>query len=47
MSWNVEHFDILEHKTHPEKKQQMLDLIKDYQPDIATVSGNGGQRKCS
>jgi endonuclease/exonuclease/phosphatase family metal-dependent hydrolase len=36
MSWNVEHFDILEHKTHPEKKQQMLDLIKDYQPDIAT-----------
>ncbi|WP_462255274.1 endonuclease/exonuclease/phosphatase family protein [Ferruginibacter sp.] len=36
MSWNVEHFDILEHKTHPEKKQQMLDLIKDFQPDIAT-----------
>ncbi len=35
MSWNVEHFDILEHKTHPEKKQEMLDLIKDYQPDIA------------
>ena len=35
MSWNVEHFDILEHKTHPERKQQMLDLIKDYQPDIA------------
>lgn len=35
MSWNVEHFDILEHKTHPEIKQQMLDLIKDNQPDIA------------
>jgi endonuclease/exonuclease/phosphatase family metal-dependent hydrolase len=35
MSWNVEHFDILEHKTHPERKQQMLDLIQDYQPDIA------------
>lgn len=35
MSWNVEHFDILEHKTHPEKKQQMLDLIKEYNPDIA------------
>jgi endonuclease/exonuclease/phosphatase family metal-dependent hydrolase len=35
MSWNVEHFDILEYKTHPEKKQQMLDLINDYQPDIA------------
>ena len=35
MSWNVEHFDILEHKTHPETKQKMLQLIKDYQPDIA------------
>jgi len=35
MSWNVEHFDILEHKTHPERKQEMLDLVKDYQPDIA------------
>ena len=35
MSWNVEHFDILEHKTHPETKQQMLDIINDYAPDIA------------
>lgn len=35
MSWNVEHFDILEYKTHPEKKQQMLDLINEYEPDIA------------
>jgi endonuclease/exonuclease/phosphatase family metal-dependent hydrolase len=35
MSWNVEHFDILEHKTNPEKKQQMLDLINEYQPDVA------------
>jgi endonuclease/exonuclease/phosphatase family metal-dependent hydrolase len=35
MSWNVEHFDILEHKTHPEKKQEMLELVKEYQPDIA------------
>jgi endonuclease/exonuclease/phosphatase family metal-dependent hydrolase len=35
MSWNVEHFDILEHKSHPEKKQEMLNLIKEYQPDIA------------
>lgn len=35
MSWNVEHFDILEHKTHPEKKLQMLDLVKQYQPDVA------------
>jgi endonuclease/exonuclease/phosphatase family metal-dependent hydrolase len=35
MSWNVEHFNILEHKTHPEKKQQMLDLINEYNPDVA------------
>lgn len=35
MSWNVEHFDILEHKTHPENKQAMLNLVKTYQPDIA------------
>jgi endonuclease/exonuclease/phosphatase family metal-dependent hydrolase len=35
MSWNVEHFDILEHKTRPEVKQNMLNLINEYQPDIA------------
>ena len=35
MSWNVEHFEILTHKTHPEKKQQMLRLINKYQPDVA------------
>lgn len=35
MSWNVEHFDILEHKTHPERKQEMLNMINAYQPDIA------------
>ena len=35
MSWNVEHFDILEHKTHPERKQEMLDLINKYAPDVA------------
>jgi endonuclease/exonuclease/phosphatase family metal-dependent hydrolase len=35
MNWNVEHFAILEHKTHPEIKQQMLSLIKGYQPDVA------------
>ena len=34
MSWNVEHFDILEHKTHPERKQEMIDMINGYQPDI-------------
>lgn len=37
MSWNVEHFDILEHKTHPETKQQMLSFIKTYSPDIACM----------
>ncbi len=35
MSWNVEQFTILQYKTHPEIKQQMLDLINQYQPDIA------------
>ena len=35
MSWNVEHFDILEHKKHPERKQEMLDLINNYAPDVA------------
>lgn len=34
MSWNVEHFDILEHKSHPERKQEMLDMINKYQPDV-------------
>ena len=35
MDWNVEHFDILEHKTKPQVKTEMLDLINMYQPDIA------------
>lgn len=35
MSWNVEHFDILEHKSHPERKQEMMSVINDYAPDIA------------
>jgi len=34
MSWNVEHFKIAEHKTHPEKKLQMLGLVNNYNPDI-------------
>ena len=34
MDWNVEHFAILENKTHPEKKEQMLNLINQYQPDL-------------
>ncbi|CAN5838777.1 endonuclease/exonuclease/phosphatase family protein [soil metagenome] len=35
MSWNVEHFDILEHKTHPEVKKEMITMINKYQPDVA------------
>lgn len=35
MSWNVNHFDILEHKTRPKVKQEMIQLINTYQPDIA------------
>lgn len=35
MSWNVELFSILHHKDHPENKQEMIDLINKYDPDIA------------
>ncbi len=35
MDWNVEHFDILEHKSHPERKLQMIAMINEYRPDIA------------
>lgn len=35
MSWNVQHFEVAEHKIHPEKKQQMLDIITRYKPDLA------------
>lgn len=35
MSWNVEHFDILEHVKHPEIKMQMIDMINQYSPDVA------------
>ena len=35
MSWNVEHFDIIEHKTHPEVKTNMISLINQYSPDVA------------
>lgn len=35
MSWNVEQFNILHHKDHPEIKQEMFDLINQYDPDIA------------
>ena len=35
MSWNVELFNILHHKDHPAKKQEIIDLINRYDPDIA------------
>jgi endonuclease/exonuclease/phosphatase family metal-dependent hydrolase len=35
MSWNVEQFNIQQHKNHPEIKRQMLELINKYKPDIA------------
>jgi endonuclease/exonuclease/phosphatase family metal-dependent hydrolase len=35
MSWNVEQFEVLHYGKNPELKQQMLDLINTYQPDIA------------
>ena len=35
MSWNVEHFDILEHKSHPERKQEMIAMINEQQPYVA------------
>lgn len=45
LTWNVEHFDILEHKTHPEKKEEMLNLITKYQPDIACFQEMVGGEK--
>ncbi|MEO8823657.1 MAG: endonuclease/exonuclease/phosphatase family protein [Ginsengibacter sp.] len=35
MSWNVELFNILHYKDHPEKKQKIIELINRYDPDIA------------
>ncbi|MCP9752912.1 endonuclease/exonuclease/phosphatase family protein [Ferruginibacter sp. HRS2-29] len=35
MSWNVAHFDISEHDKRPEVKDQMLNLIRRYEPDVA------------
>ena len=35
MSWNVEQFEILNHKKHPEQKQEMINLINSYDPDVA------------
>lgn len=35
MSWNVQHFEILQHKTHPERKEEMISMINQHQPDVA------------
>jgi endonuclease/exonuclease/phosphatase family metal-dependent hydrolase len=35
MSWNVEQFEIMHYSKNPELKQEMLNLINTYQPDIA------------
>lgn len=35
MSWNLELFNILHYKDKPENKQKMIDLINEYDPDIA------------
>lgn len=35
MSWNVAQFNVMNDKKHPELKQQMFDIINEYQPDIA------------
>ncbi len=35
MSWNVAQFDILNYKKNPGVHNKMIDLINDYQPDIA------------
>ncbi len=37
MDWNVKFFNILEYKTHPDRKGKMMNLIKDFQPDIACI----------
>ena len=35
MSWNVELFNILHYKDHPENKRTIIDLVNKYDPDIA------------
>ena len=35
MSWNVENFDLIEYKTHPETKVKMIELVQQYNPDVA------------
>lgn len=35
MTWNVAQFNVLDDKKHPEVKKRMVDIINEYQPDIA------------
>ena len=35
MTWNVAQFNVMDDKKHPAVKKQMLDIINEYQPDIA------------
>lgn len=35
MTWNVEHFAIRKHKTNPEIKEEMIRLVRSYDPDVA------------
>ena len=41
MTWNVEQFEILQHKDHPELKQEMLDLINSLPARYYVFPGNG------
>lgn len=42
LDWNVEQFEISTYKTKPERKQQMLEIIKSYQPDVACFQEMAG-----
>lgn len=45
MSWNVEHFKILEHKTNPQLKLDMIALIKQNNPDVICMQEVVGSLK--
>ncbi len=47
MSWNVEQFNIANHKKHPEVKTEMLNLINKYAPDVACFQELAGGDKDS
>jgi endonuclease/exonuclease/phosphatase family metal-dependent hydrolase len=47
MSWNIEQFNIANHKKHPEVKTEMLNLINEYAPDVACFQELAGGLKDS